>query len=93
MSRRPGDDKRCLTRRELILQVGKAAYVAPALTVLGLVSGHAQANGALPSGCPPIPDPDDPNCVPQGSSVGSNKTLSVPYRRGKHRDKHRDKQE
>lgn len=47
-----------LTRRELLRKLGKAAYVAPTLTVLTLTPIRAAANSHdLP---PPVPDQGPP---------------------------------
>ena len=67
--------KESLSRREVLGRIGKAAYIAPTLTVLNLLPGLAQSQ-TLPSGCPPFPDPDDPNC--QSSSSSAETRYRVP---------------
>jgi hypothetical protein len=51
------NEKNILSRRKLLGDMGKLAYVAPTLTLLSVVTNNAHAQ----VGSPPCP-PSDPNC-------------------------------
>lgn len=61
-----------ISRRGLLGQAGKALYLAPTLTVLGLTSDVAAQEGSIP--CPP-PPPDDP-CPPASAPASNPRTES-----------------
>jgi hypothetical protein len=51
-----------LARRALLQGMGRVAWSAPTLAVLGtLVPGSANA-GSTVTECPPFPDPNQPGC-------------------------------
>ncbi len=66
--------RKTISRRELLRSGGKAAYVAPALLLLGPVKVYAQVGGSPPC------DPNDPGC-PTNSVPNSVPPNRVPPNR------------
>jgi hypothetical protein len=71
------NNKKTISRRKLLGDMGKLAYVAPTLTLLSMVTNNAHAQ----VGSPPCP-PNEPNCT-QGTSP---KQKSGPEGRTKKRE-------
>ena len=62
-------NKKTVSRRKLLGDMGKLAYVAPTLTLFSVVTNNAQAQ--VPS-VPPCP-PNEPNCNDSNSEPASSK--------------------
>ena len=63
--------KKLISRRKLLGDMGKLAYVAPTLTLFSVVTNNAHAQ----IGSPPCP-PNNPNCTEGGSSKQKPRTES-----------------
>ena len=68
MATSTGKEKNTLSRRKLLGDMGKLAYVAPTLTVLSLVGKNAHAQ----IGTPPCP-PEQPDCEVEPESRSSKR--------------------
>ena len=62
------NNKKTVSRRKLLGDMGKLAYVAPTLTLLSVVTNNAHAQ----IGSPPCP-PSNPNCNDSNSEGASSK--------------------
>lgn len=71
-----------ISRRRLLGQAGKALYLAPTLTVIGLAPKFARGDDIS---CPP-PPPDDPSC-PDSARVIGPRSASNGRRNWQHKPK------
>ena len=55
-------DKPNESRRALLKGLGRAAWAAPTLAVLGTLAPGSANAGSTVTGCPPFPDPNTPGC-------------------------------
>jgi len=62
-------DKTALSRRKLLGDMGKLAYVAPTLTVFSLLGSSVRGDTISSPPCPP----EDQNCVIEPSSASRRK--------------------
>ena len=65
------NNKKTVSRRKLLGDMGKLAYVAPTLTLFSVVTNNAHAQ----IGSPPCP-PSNPTCTEGGSSKQEPRTES-----------------